>query len=114
MFSETHACAIHFPHNVALIVTMHIVNCQVSRILVDNESSVNILYRGTLDKMKDTTEIARAMINPQTQSILYEFDWNETRSPDTISLLVCADLYVITEFFVIDVESPLNTILGRP
>ena len=42
MFSEANDCAVHFPHNNALTVTMHIDNCGVSRILVDNESSVNI------------------------------------------------------------------------
>ena len=54
----------------------------------------------------------RALINYQTQSNLYR---NETRSPNTISLPICDDpCNVITEFFVIDVESPHNVILGRP
>jgi len=68
----------HFLHNDALIVTMLIGNCRVSKILVDGESSVNILYGGTLNRMEDTPEIARAMISPQTQSHLYEFDGNKT------------------------------------
>jgi len=50
--------------------------------------------------MEDTPEAARAMINPQTQSNLYGFDENETRSPSTISLFVRANPYnVITEVF---------------
>ena len=63
--------------------------------------------------MEDTPEMARAMICPLTQSNLYGFDGNETRSLSTIALPVCTDLYVITEFFVIDVASPHNAILGR-
>jgi len=51
---------------------------------------VNILYGGALERM-DTPEAARAMTNRQTQSYMYEFDRNETRSTGTISLLVRAD-----------------------
>ena len=65
MFSEANACAVHFSQNDALIVTMHIDNYRVSRILVDRGSSINILYGGVLDRMEDTLEAARAMIIPQ-------------------------------------------------
>jgi len=78
MFSEADACVVHFPHNNALIITMHIDNGQVSRNLVDKGSSVNILYGGTLDRIDDISGVAQAMINPQTQSNLYRFDENET------------------------------------
>jgi len=64
--------------------------------------------------MEDSPEVARALINHQTQSHLYGFDGNETCSPGTISLAVRADPYnVITKFYVVDVESPHNAILGR-
>ena len=107
--------AVHFPHNDALVITMHISNCRMSKILVDCGSSINILYGGALDIMEDTLEAARAMINSQTQSNLYGFDGNETRSFGMISLSFCADpCNVITEFFMIDVESLHNVILGRP
>jgi len=70
-FSETNVCIIHFSHNDALIITMHIGSYRVSRFLVDSRSCVNILYRSTLDRMEETLEIAQAMIHPQTQSNLY-------------------------------------------
>ena len=55
------------------------------------------------------------MINSQTQSHLYGFDKNKKRSPGTILYPVCADPdNVITEFYVVDVESLHNAILGRP
>jgi len=54
------------------------------------------------------------MINPQTQPHLYGFDENETHSAGRVALPVRADPYnVITEFYVVDVESPHNVILGR-
>jgi len=104
----------HFPHNDALIVTMIIDNCQVSKVLVDGGNSVNILYGGTLDRMEDTSETARAMINSQNQSHLFEFDGNEMHSLGIVTLPVRTDPYnIITEFYVVNVESPYNTILGR-
>jgi len=74
MFSEVDACGVYFPHNNTLIVTMHKDNYQVCKILVDNGSSINILYEGALDRMEDSPEAGRAMVNPQTQSNLYKFD----------------------------------------
>jgi len=58
MFSKADACVVHFSHNDALIITLHIGNCRVSRIMVDSRSSINILYGVALDKMEDTLEAA--------------------------------------------------------
>ena len=84
-------------------------------ILVDGESSVNILYSHALDRMKDTPELARKLIIPQTQSLLYGFDGNEARSPGAVELPVHADPFsVFIEFCITDVQSPYNAILRRP
>ena len=48
----------HFLYNDTLIVTMLIGNFWVSKVLVDEGSSTNILYGGALDRMKDSTEAA--------------------------------------------------------
>jgi len=58
MFLKANACAVYFLHNNALIVTMHISNCRVSKILVESESNINILYGGALDRIEDTLEMA--------------------------------------------------------
>jgi len=57
MSSEADAYAVHLLHNDALIVAMHIDNCRVLRILNDNRTSVNILYRGAIDRMENILEI---------------------------------------------------------
>jgi len=86
----------------------------VSKILIDGGSFINILYGGALDRMEDTLETVQAMISPQTQSHVYGFDGNETCSPGIIFLPLRTDPYnVITEFHMVDVESPHNAILGR-
>jgi len=42
-------------------------------------------------------------------------DLNDTHSPDTVALSVCVDPYnFITEFYVIDMESPYNAICETP
>ena len=43
------------------------------------------------------------------------FDRNKTQSLEMVALSVHADPYnVIIEFYIVDVKSPHNTILGRP
>jgi len=56
-FSDADAQTVFFPHIDALVITMHIENCRVSKILVDAGSTVNILYGGALDRMEDTLEM---------------------------------------------------------
>ena len=64
--------------------------------------------------MEDTPDKTRTMTCPQIQANLYRFDGNETHSPSIIALPVHVDPYnAITEFYMIDVESPHNAILGR-
>ena len=75
-------------------------------------SSVNILYGQALDRMEDTLELARKLIILQT--LLHGFDRNEARFPGLVEFPVCADPFnVVTEFCILDVQSPYNVILGR-
>ena len=84
-------------------------------ILVDGESSINILYDHAVDRIVDAPELARRLINSQTQSLLYEFDRSEAHSPGTLEFPVHADPFnVVIEFCVLDAQSLYNAILGRP
>jgi len=55
----------HFSHTDALVVPIHIGYCKVSKILINGESSVNILYEHALNRMEDTLELAQKVINAQ-------------------------------------------------
>ena len=46
-FSEEDARRLHHPHDDALVVSIHIGDYNVHRVLVDNGSSANILYYPT-------------------------------------------------------------------
>jgi len=48
-FLKEDAYVVHFPHNDALVMTIHIDCCNVSKISANGGSSVNILYGHTLD-----------------------------------------------------------------
>jgi len=63
-FSEEDVYSVHFPHD-ALIVTVHVGCCKMSKILVYGRSSINILYDHALDRMEDTVEQARKLIKPE-------------------------------------------------
>lgn len=79
-FSNEDARGMFFPHNDALLITIHINNCKVTRVLIDTTSSVNIIYGQTLDQMENTPEAARTRIYPQSKS-LYGFDYSQAFSP---------------------------------
>ena len=89
-FSEEDAYFMQFPHIDALVIMTHIGYCTVSNILVDRESSINILYDHTLARM-DTPELPQKLIIPQTQSLLYGFDESEARSFSTVEFSICAN-----------------------
>ena len=107
--SEEDSYPERFPHNDALVVTVDIRCCKVSKTLVDGGSSVNILYGHALDQMEDTPELARKLIIPRTQSLRYGFDGNEARSPGIVEFPIRADPFnIVTEFCILD-PSPLMT-----
>ena len=63
-FSGEYAYSVHCSYNDALVMTVHIDCCKVSKVLVDGGSSVNILYAHALNRMENTPELARKLIIP--------------------------------------------------
>ena len=67
-FSEDDARTVHFPHHDPLVIESQTANMIVAWILVDNGSSVNILFKAAFEKIGLTT----ANFSPCT-STLYGF-----------------------------------------
>ncbi|XP_075499207.1 uncharacterized protein LOC142537588 [Primulina tabacum] len=102
------------PHNDALVVTTTVANYDVARIFIDNGSSVNILFKSTLDQMKvegfefepisaPLYGFAGHCIPPLGQIVLPLSLGHEPRR-----------VTKMTKFTVVDTPSAYNGILGRP
>ncbi|XP_074343110.1 uncharacterized protein LOC141680924 [Apium graveolens] len=100
-------------HQDALVITAKIGTNTVKKILVDNGSSVDVLYHHTLARM-DTGE--RKLDN--THSPLYGFTGNEVKVVGTIDFPVLfgtlpCQVWKIVKFHVVSAASSHNAILGR-
>lgn len=112
-FIEEDALHVKFPHNEPLVVTVQIANRRVRRVLIDNGSSVNVLYKATLEKIGLTVRDLRACT-----TTLYGFSREGIASIGAIDLGVTLGEYPmsvmkIVEFVVMDTPSAYNVILGR-
>ncbi|XP_073271473.1 uncharacterized protein [Primulina huaijiensis] len=102
------------PHNNALVVTATIANYDVARIFIDNGSSVNVLFKSTLDQMKVEGFEFEPVSTP-----LYGFAEH--------AILPLGQMFIplslgheplrikkMMTFTVVDTPSVYNGILGRP
>ncbi|XP_058068779.1 uncharacterized protein LOC131218114 [Magnolia sinica] len=83
-FTEDNVCRIHHPHNDSLVVTMTVANHKVYRILVDTESSADIIYLEAFERMG----IPRSRLRP-VKTPLHGFARERVISEGAISLLKC-------------------------
>ncbi|EXB66606.1 hypothetical protein L484_024902 [Morus notabilis] len=84
-FNEDDASGVHFPHNDALVVEAMIGNHTVCKILVDNGSSVDLLYSDCLEKMGIQKEQLE-----KTSRLLYGFTGDSVIPQGTIWLPITA------------------------
>ncbi|XP_075499210.1 uncharacterized protein LOC142537591 [Primulina tabacum] len=102
------------PHNDALVVTTTVANYDVARIFIDNGSSVNIMFKSTLDQMKVEGFEFEPISTP-----LYGFAGHAIPPLGQIVLPLSLGheprrVTKMTTFTVVDTPSAYNGILGRP
>ena len=109
MFYSSEATNLSRPHNDALVLTLNISNCEVSKILVDKRSLAGILFLSTLREIEiDEFEIEKST------TVLIGFDRKSTAPVGKIKLPVFTIREnKITTFLVMDYLSVYNIILGR-
>ncbi|KAG7533509.1 Reverse transcriptase domain [Arabidopsis thaliana x Arabidopsis arenosa] len=109
-FDEEETCHLERPHDDALVITLDVANFEVSRILIDTGSSVDLIFLGTLERMG----ISRAdIVGPP--SPLVAFTSESAMSLGTIKLPVLAkNVSKIVDFVVFDKPAAYNIILGTP
>ncbi|XP_024029735.1 uncharacterized protein LOC112094037 [Morus notabilis] len=113
-FTEEDANGVHFPHNDALVVEAVIGNHTVCRILVDNGSSVDILYSDCLEKMG----IPKEQLETTSQS-LYRFTRDSVIPQGTIRLPITAGekprhATTMANCMVIKGGSQYSAVIGQP
>ena len=79
---------LHHPHDDAIIITLTIANYTTRRVLIDNESSIDILYYPTFQQMRINKELLRPVNVP-----LIGFGGMKVLLVGTISLLVVIGSY---------------------
>ena len=112
--SEEDTSRLHHPHDDALVVSVRVGDYNVHRILVDNDSSADILYYPAFQQMG----IDRARLIP-TNAPLVGFGGIRVLPLGAITLPVTVGDYPqqITKdetFLVVDCSFAYNGILGRP
>lgn len=98
------------PYYDALVISLGIANCLIKRILVENRSSVNIIFADTLNEMQmEETKITRQAM------MLIGFSGDIKHTVGEIELPVGADdVKKYTKFWLLEDSSSFNAILGRP
>ncbi|KAL5550668.1 hypothetical protein UlMin_000844 [Ulmus minor] len=114
VFMEDEAHGLWHPHMDAIRVTLYIARQKVFRILVDNGSSTDILFKSTLNRMN----LIEARIEPTTSS-LSGFTGDSVSSEGILKLPVELGTnpyqhIQAVDFVIIDCPSPYNAIIGRP
>ena len=98
------------PHNDALVVTLKIEGYDAKRVLVDQDSSVEIMYHDLYKRLNLRLENLTAYDSP-----LISFDGKVVIPRGQIRLPVQAGSEVIeVDFNVVDAYSPNTTIVTRP
>ena len=113
-FSDKDAHHVRHHHCDALVIKAMIANNNVHRMLVDNRSSVDILYYQAFERMGLKVSDLKPSPNP-----IYKFRGNSVIPLGVISLPMTLgkyprQSYVMADFLVIDQPSAFNVVLGRP
>ena len=114
IFTESEARGLWHPHTDAIVVTLRIAGRKVFRILVDNGSSADILFKSTFNKMN----LVGIKFEPIASS-LSGFTGDIISCEGILNLLVelrsspCQHIQAV-DFVIVDYPSPYNTIIGRP
>ena len=112
-FTDEDARRLHHPYDDAIVITLMIANYTTRRVLVDNGSSVDILYYPAFQQMRVSKELLR-LVNVR----LIGFGRMKILPVGIISLLVVVVSYPQqinkeVNFLVVYCSSSYNAIIGR-
>nr|XP_016493248.1 PREDICTED: uncharacterized protein LOC107812618 [Nicotiana tabacum] len=109
IFEKSDADDLSFPHYDALVITLHIADTDVKRIMVEDGSGLCIIHRRVLMQMRLEDRIIPCCIT------LTGFNNVVERTSGEIALPVLAGGVMLeTTFHVMNQETTYNAIIGRP
>ena len=107
-FTSEDLLGVDLPHNDPLVIELHIGESEVTRILIDTGSSVNVIFKDVLHKM----EVHERHIKPSVRP-LTGFDGNTMMTNGTIKLpIYLGGTATWHKFVVVDKPAIYNIILG--
>ncbi|XP_031262292.1 uncharacterized protein LOC116120486 [Pistacia vera] len=109
-FMDNEAATLLNPHHDALVVTFQIANIIVKRILIDPDSSANIMFLEAFRVMK----LEESSIN-YSPTLFVGFSSEQKYTLGEIALPIYAKgINQQTAFMILDASSPYNVILSQP
>ncbi|GAV76075.1 hypothetical protein CFOL_v3_19550, partial [Cephalotus follicularis] len=113
-FSEADYEGVRLPHDDPVVVTLLVELFTMKRILIDNGSSTDILYKHAFDQLRIPADQLKPVKTP-----LIGFAGETIHPLGSINLSVVAGTaprqsQVEMTFLVVDTPSPYNAIVGRP
>ncbi|GAV69103.1 hypothetical protein CFOL_v3_12604, partial [Cephalotus follicularis] len=113
-FSEADYEGVRLPHDDPVVVTLLVELFTMKRILIDNGSSADILYKNAFDQLRIPADQLKPVKTP-----LVGFAGETIHPLGSINLSVVAgtaprQTQVEMTFLVVDTPSPYNAIVGRP
>ncbi|GAV73746.1 LOW QUALITY PROTEIN: hypothetical protein CFOL_v3_17229, partial [Cephalotus follicularis] len=113
-FSEADYEGVRLPHDDPVVMTLLVELFTMKRILIDNGSSANILYKHAFDQLRIPADQLKPVKTP-----LVSFAGETIHPLGSINLSVVAgtaprQTQVEMTFLVVDTPSPYNAIIGRP
>ncbi|GAV75604.1 LOW QUALITY PROTEIN: hypothetical protein CFOL_v3_19082, partial [Cephalotus follicularis] len=113
-FSKADYEGVRLPHDDPVVVTLLVELFTMKRILIDNGSSVDILYKHAFDQLRIPADQLKPVKTP-----LVGFAGETIHPLGSINLSVVAgtaprQTQVEMTFLVVDTPSPYNAIVGRP
>ncbi|XP_021768647.1 uncharacterized protein LOC110732963 [Chenopodium quinoa] len=97
-------------HDCLVIISLHVGHCKMKRVLVDNGSSTNIIFRDALNQVRfrESDIIKRS-------TVLVRFNGEAMNALGEIQLpTLLKGVNMMYKFYVIDFKTAYNVILGTP
>ncbi|XP_024004042.1 uncharacterized protein LOC112081519 [Eutrema salsugineum] len=110
VFTKADTIVLHKPHNDALVVELLLDDVEVSRILVDTGSSVNIIFKEALDQLDLSSDRIEPFIEPLTG-----FDGDRCMTVGMVNIpIYLSGIAKIIQFLILDKPAIFNAILSTP